>query len=45
MKIATILLNRNLPKVTNSLAKTIKKNNDTDLYVVEAGSDNSKISK
>ncbi len=45
MRICTIILNRNLPKVTNLLAKTIKKNNNTDLFVVEAGSDKSKISK
>ena len=45
MRICTIILNEDLPKVTNLLAKTIKKNNNTDLFVVEAGSDKSKISK
>jgi hypothetical protein len=45
MKICTIILNRNLPKVTDTLVETIKKNNDTDIYVVESGSDKSKISK
>ena len=39
-KLATIILNRNLPLVTNTLFNTIKKYNKnyTDIFVVEAGS-------
>ena len=44
MKIAAILLNRNLPKVTNKLYHSIKKNNKNliDVFIVDAGSDNKK---
>ena len=44
-KVATIILNRNLPKVTDKLYREIKKNNKTDVFVVEAGSQKSKLSK
>jgi hypothetical protein len=46
-RIATIILNRNLPDVTDSLVNHILKydGNYTDIYVVEAGSDPSKLSK
>ena len=37
-KFATIILNRNLPKITDELYKKIKRENDTDIFVVEAGS-------
>jgi len=45
--IATIILNRNLPKVTDKLYRTIKKNegNITDIFVVEAGSSKNNLSK
>ena len=47
MKIAAIILNRNLPYVTNKLYHSIKKNNKNliDVFIVDAGSDNKKISK
>ncbi len=46
MKIAAIVLNRNLPKVTDALCdKILKYNTDVDLYVVEAGSQNNLLSK
>jgi hypothetical protein len=44
-KFATIILNRNLPKITDKLYNKIKKNNDTDIYVVEAGSRKNNFSK
>jgi len=45
-KIATIILNRNLPKVTEQLYEHLSKydGEQTDIYVVEAGSDTSKLS-
>lgn len=46
--VAVIILNRNLPKVTDSLVEGLKRNNDeslADYYVVEAGSDDDKLSK
>ena len=45
--IATLILNRNLPKVTNKLYRTIKKNegNITDIFVIEAGSSKNNLSK
>ena len=43
-EIATIILNRNLPDITDNLYKFIK-NNNTDIYVVEAGSQKNKLSK
>lgn len=46
-KVATIILNRNLPEVTDRLYEHIKKYDGdmTDIYVVEAGSDEDKLSK
>tara|TARA_B100000989_G_C19532688_1_gene471038 strand:+ start:7392 stop:8219 length:828 start_codon:yes stop_codon:yes gene_type:complete len=46
-KIATIILNRNLPVVTNKLVEHIEKYDGklTDIYVIEAGSDEDKLSK
>lgn len=46
-KIATLILNRNLPKVTNRLYNHIKKYNSdyTDIFVIESGSDKNKLSK
>lgn len=46
-KTATIILNRNLPKPTNQLYEHISKydGNETDIYVIEAGSDESNLSK
>ncbi len=45
-KVATIILNRNLPDVTDKLHDTLKKNNSniTDIFIVEAGSDKDKLS-
>ena len=41
-----IILNRNLPKVTNRLYKNLKDNNSNlDVYVLESGSDKNKISR
>lgn len=44
---ATIILNRNLPDVTDKLCESLRRNNGdrTDIYVVEAGSDKNKLSK
>ena len=46
-KTATIILNRNLPEVTDKLYDSIYRNNSeiTDIFVVEAGSDEDKLSK
>ena len=46
-KVATLILNRNLPEVTDRLYEQIRKNdyNLTDIYVIEAGSDKDKLSK
>jgi len=46
-KIATVLLNRNLPKVTDRLCDHIDKFDGdlTDIFVVEAGSDEGKLSR
>lgn len=46
-KIATIILNRNLPEVTERLYEHLSKydGDQTDIYVVEAGSDASKLSR
>jgi hypothetical protein len=43
----TLLLQRNLPEVTESFAENLLRNNGdvTDLYVVESGSDNENITK
>ena len=45
-KVATIILNRNLPEVTDKLCEHIKfyDGESTDIYVVEAGSDKDKLS-
>ena len=47
MKVATIILNRNLPKPTDALVNHLRKydKENNDIYVVEAGSDASKLSK
>mgnify|MGYP001352099690 CR=1 FL=1 len=47
MKVATIILNRNLPEITNNLYEHIKfyDGEISDIFVVEAGSDNTKLSK
>ena len=44
---ATIILNRNLPKETDTLVEHLKTFDSgyTDIFVVEAGSDNDKLSK
>ena len=46
-KCCTILLQRNLPEVTNKIGDQILQNNEeiTDFYVVESGSDDSMLSK
>tara|TARA_Y100000991_G_C21953815_1_gene341086 strand:+ start:627 stop:1454 length:828 start_codon:yes stop_codon:yes gene_type:complete len=46
-RVASIILNRNLPEVTNKLVCHLKKydKNETDIYVVEAGSDPGNLSK
>ncbi len=45
-KVATVILNRNLPKVTDRLVDHLKLYDDelTDIYVLEAGSDMDKLS-
>ena len=45
--IATIILNRNLPEVTDKLYEHLIKydGDETDIYVLEAGSDKDKLSK
>ncbi len=46
-RVATLILNRNLPKVTDKLYDHIKKYDGslTDIYVIEAGSDDNLLSK
>jgi len=46
-KTATIILNRNLPDVTDSLVNHIRKFDEdyTDIFVIEAGSDKKNLSK
>ena len=46
-RVATIIINRNLPEITNNLYDQINKydENLTDIYVLEAGSDYSSLSK
>lgn len=46
-KVASIVLNRNLPAVTDSLCEKLEKHNGelTDIFVVEAGSDDEKLSR
>ena len=45
-EVATIILNRNLPKVTDRLVSHLKTydENETDIFVVEAGSDPNNLS-
>ena len=45
--IATLILNRNLPKVTDRLYRLLKKNEGsiTDIFVIEAGSNKNNLSK
>lgn len=44
---ATIILNRNLPNITDRLYECIQRNNasDTDIYVIESGSSKNNLSK
>ena len=46
-RVATIILNRNLPEVTERLFESIERNNSewTDIYVVESGSSDENLSK
>lgn len=46
-KIATLILNRNLPEVSNKLVEHIQKwsGDITDIFVIESGSDEDKLSK
>ena len=46
-KTATIILNRNLPKATDALVEHLLNNDKdyTDIFVIDAGSDNNQISK
>ncbi len=46
-EVATIILNRNLPKVTDKLCNHIKKydGKDTDIFILESGSENNNLSK
>ena len=46
-RVATIVLNRNLPEVTDRLCEHLERNDGdcTDVYVVEAGSDDGRLSK
>jgi len=45
--VATIILNRNLPQVTDELYECIMRHNNdlTDIFVIESGSDENKLSK
>ena len=47
MKVATLILNRNLPKITDRLYNKIKKKNKikNDIYIIESGSDKNNLSK
>jgi hypothetical protein len=47
MKTAVIILNRNLPDVTDKLYESLKANNseDCDFFVIESGSDKNNLSK
>ena len=46
-KVATIILNRNLPHETNSLYEHLKvfDEQETDIFIIEAGSDSDRLSK
>lgn len=47
MKVATLILNRNLPTITDKLFNKIKRKNKikNDIFVIESGSDKNKLSK
>ena len=47
MRVATLILNRNLPKITDKLYNKIKKYNKikNDIFIIESGSDKSQLSK
>ena len=46
-KVAVLILNRNLPRVTDNLRNTILKYNKkiADIYIVDSGSDKKLLSK
>ena len=45
-KLAIIILNRNLPKVTDNLYNKLKKSNkETDIYILKSGSNKKLLSK
>ena len=46
-KVASLILNRNLPKVTDRLYEHVKKYDGelTDIFVIESGSDENNLSK
>ena len=46
-RVATVILNRNLPEVTNKLYLKLKKYNqkESDIFILESGSDQKKLSK
>ena len=46
-RVASLILNRNLPEVTDKLVDHLKRydQNETDIFVIEAGSDKDKLSK
>jgi len=45
MKFCALILNRNLPKVTDKMYLSLKKNNkNLDIFIIEAGSDRDKLS-
>ena len=45
--VATIILNRNLPNITDKLYNHLRRfdGNETDIFVVDSGSDKKKLSK
>ena len=46
MKVATLILNRNLPDITNKLYEYVDNNSfKNDIYVIEAGSNSNNLSK
>ena len=46
-RVATVIINRNLPEITDNLYEHINKYDGelTDIFVLEAGSDSSSLSK
>ena len=46
-RVATIILNRNLPKVTDKLYSKLKRynNKESDFFILESGSDKKNLSK